>query len=160
MRGRRNSSRMKRSMHAEHWPWPRVAGECWFSYRQGTSREPGKLREPRTLNLRSGHTESWGHFPWHPQKPAPPQQPHRASVVTCGPRECRRSRTRGQGLAGLTEEKTEAQRDPTHSWASPKPMSFHCRNSSLQESLPPLDTASLPPLPSVCRAGSLCCGLD
>lgn len=49
---------------------------------------------------------------------------------------------------------------PAHSWASPEPVSFHGRNSSLQELLPPLETASLPLLPSVCRAGSLCHGLE
>lgn len=61
------------------------------------AREAERAQDP---DRQLGHTESWGHFPWHSQRPAPPQQPRRASVVTRGPRELRRSRMRGQGRAG------------------------------------------------------------
>lgn len=148
----------------ERQPRPRVARERWFSYRQGTGgqtgREPGKLREPRTLNVCSGHAESWGHFPWRPQKPTPPQQSGHTSVVTRGPREGRRRHMRAKNKPGSRRRRERLGESPAHRWASPEPVSFHGRNSSLWEPLPPLETASLPPLPSVCWAGSLCCRLE
>lgn len=163
LRGGTISSWTLRSVQTKRRPRPRVAGEHWFSYRQGTG-GPSRPRAREAERAQDPDHPLWAHGILGTLSVAPPEaSPTPAAPLRlCGhawalgaqaqPDEGpRTSRLHGEDRA------SESRRPQL---GLPKACVLSLWKQLLQELLPPLETARLPPLPCVCWAGGLCCGLD